>query len=272
MRTTDNFVNYDYIYNNFKPDPISPVPTTKRRPSKPAARPRRTVAPASAPAPLPEREPRGARRKRETRGKLLEAAFRLMAERGVDGVAINEITEAADVGFGSFYNHFESKEAVYAALMDAVFEEFGDALDRLVAAVEDPAEVISISVRHTLLRARREPLWGRFLVREGLSARVLSRGLGVRLLRDIQRGVAKGRFRLADPLLSFVTFGGGVLAAIAMSIEIEGPRAAELAQFGLVADDLSERAVATLLANLGLPPSEASAIALRPLPQVETVR
>jgi len=39
-----------------------------------------------------------------------------MAERGMEGVAINEITEAADVGFGSFYNHFESKEAIYAVL------------------------------------------------------------------------------------------------------------------------------------------------------------
>ena len=58
-----------------------------------------------------EKEPRGARRKRETRARLLEAALRLSAERGMEGVAINEITEAADVGFGSFYNHFESKEA-----------------------------------------------------------------------------------------------------------------------------------------------------------------
>jgi AcrR family transcriptional regulator len=48
-----------------------------------------------------------------------------MAEKGLDGVAINEITEAADVGFGSFYNYFESKEAIYQALVDSVFEEFG---------------------------------------------------------------------------------------------------------------------------------------------------
>ena len=53
------------------------------------------------------REARGARRRRETRARLLDAALKLMADRGMDGVAINEITEAADVGFGSFYNHFE---------------------------------------------------------------------------------------------------------------------------------------------------------------------
>ncbi|MGB1581288.1 MAG: TetR/AcrR family transcriptional regulator, partial [Nevskiales bacterium] len=70
----------------------------------------------SQPDTSPAKEPRGARRKRQTRDKLMKAALQLMAERGKDGVAINEITEAADVGFGSFYNHFESKEAIHAAL------------------------------------------------------------------------------------------------------------------------------------------------------------
>ena len=102
-------------------------------------------------------ETRGARRKRETRGRLLDAALRLMSEKGMEGVAINEITEAADVGFGSFYNHFESKEAIHGALMDDAFERFADLLDQLVEKVADPAEVISISVRHTLLRALESP-------------------------------------------------------------------------------------------------------------------
>ena len=138
-----------------------------------------------------EREPRGARRKRETRARLLDAALRLMAQKGMEGVAINEITEAADVGFGSFYNHFESKEAIYATLVESVFEEFADSLDRLASGLSDPAEIISVSVRHTLMRARREPVWGHFLIREGFSARVLTLGLGQRLLRDIERGIAE---------------------------------------------------------------------------------
>ena len=58
-----------------------------------------------------------AARSKESRQRLLDAAFKLMAERGMDGVVINEITEAADVGFGSFYNHFESRDAIYNALM-----------------------------------------------------------------------------------------------------------------------------------------------------------
>src|SRR6516225_5779711 len=108
---------------------------------------KKTLAPA---APDAQRESRGVRRKRETRSRLLEAALRLMAEKGMEGVAINEITEAADVGFGSFYNHFESKEAIYATLVDNVFEEFADMLDRLAGGIADPAEVVAVSVRHTV--------------------------------------------------------------------------------------------------------------------------
>lgn len=52
------------------------------------------------------RERRGTRRKQETRARLLHAALLLLSEKNIERVAINEITEAADVGFGSFYNHF----------------------------------------------------------------------------------------------------------------------------------------------------------------------
>lgn len=219
----------------------------------------------------PEKEPRGARRKRETRARLLEAALHLMAQKGMEGVAINEITEAADVGFGSFYNHFESKEAIYAALMDAVFEDFADALDRLVRDVADSAEVIAISVRHTLLRARREPVWGQFLIREGFSARVLERGLGQRLLRDIQKGVVARRFTTKDPLVTFISVGGTVLACISAELQFgsaQGPQASVVKSLGFTGDGLAERAAEVVLKALGLDSKEASAIAHRPLPVV----
>ena len=103
-----------------------------------------------------EREPRGQRRKRETRARLLEAALRLMAVKGMEGVAINQITEAADVGFGSFYNHFESKEAIYDALLHWVFEEFRN----IRRDIADPAEVISVSVRHTPAQSSTRPRLG----------------------------------------------------------------------------------------------------------------
>jgi len=239
-----------------------------------AAAPKRpkttTAAPASSAA--TEREPRGARRKRETRQRLMEAALALMAHKGMEGVAINEITEAADVGFGSFYNHFESKEAIHAALTDWAFESFADALDQLGRHITDPAEVLSVSMRYAMLRAQKEPLWGQFLIKEGLSTRVLTRGLGQRLLRDIQRGIEAKRFRGDDPLMSFVVAGGIVLASISVWLHLapsnEWP-ATPLPLPPFNTDHLPERAAAELLLALGLSRQEAEEIASRPLPPMD---
>ena len=215
------------------------------------------------------REARGTRRKRETRTRLLEAALALVATKGIDHVTINEITEAADVGFGSFYNHFESKDALHAALFDWVFEAFGEQLDALVSDATDPAEVVAVSVRHTLMRAAREPVWGNFLIREGLSERALRDGLGRRLKRDSEAGIAAGRFAVADPNMCHVAVSGVVFAAIA-------------AELSFVINDLSggerhlaresgeacfpERAAVVVLQVLGLGREEAERVARLPLP------
>ena len=210
------------------------------------------------------REPRGTRRRRETRTRLLDAALRLMAVKGMEGVAINEITEAADVGFGSFYNHFESKEAIYLALIDHVFGEFADALDRLVGGIDDPAEVIAVSIRHTVLRARREPVWGQFLVREGFSERSLTRGLGQRLGRDIQKGIAAKRFSLPDPEITLFAVGGTVIAAIAADLEL-GVRKSGSRPDIPASKNLADRVATVALQILGLTRAEAEKIARRPL-------
>ena len=207
------------------------------------------------------REPRGSRRKRETRTRLVDAAFRLMAIRGMRGVTISEITEEADVGIGSFYNHFDSKESIHAAIVEDFFERFANILERLARDVDDPAEVIAVSVRHAILRAQREPLWGRFLLREGFTPRALDRGLGARLMRDIHIGIETGRLRSPDPVMSFVAAGSCVLGAISLQID--------MADHGEVADskNIPERAAATVLHGLGLSFDKAAAISKRPLPE-----
>jgi AcrR family transcriptional regulator len=198
-----------------------------------------------------------------------------MAERGMEGVAINEITEAADVGFGSFYNHFESKEAIYAALLDWVFEDFANAMEGILSGVSDPAEVISVSVRYTMMRALREPVWGQFLVREGFSAGSMDHGLGRRLLRDIRKGISAKRLTVTDPLMSFASVGGTTLGAISLALQLgsqQGQQSATLKQLGSDLDHLPERAARVALESLGLGRAEAEKVAYRPLPTTELPR
>ena len=57
------------------------------------------------------------RRKRATRQALLDAALGLFGERGVYVTRIEDVTDRADVSKGAFYNYFDSKAALLAALV-----------------------------------------------------------------------------------------------------------------------------------------------------------
>src|SRR5690349_4592140 len=112
---------------------------------------------------------RHARRREQTRRRLVEAARVLFSRQGIDNTRINEITDEADVGFGSFYNHFESKDAIVEAVLAEAVAAQGDAIDAATAELDDPAEVVAAAHRSLLQLARRDPDWGWLVVRLDLS-------------------------------------------------------------------------------------------------------
>src|SRR5947209_19049248 len=94
----------------------------------------------------PEPPSRLERRKQRTRAALVKAAQRLLAE-GKTNVPVLEITQAADVGMGSFYNHFDSKEQLFEAAVADVLDAHGAMLDLLTASIGHPAEPFPTSFR-----------------------------------------------------------------------------------------------------------------------------
>ena len=74
---------------------------------------------------------RAQRRASRTRKRLLDAALAMFSEKGIEATAIEDITEKADVGKGTFYRHFGNKEALVAALMET-------AVGRLVEKIKAP--------------------------------------------------------------------------------------------------------------------------------------
>jgi AcrR family transcriptional regulator len=72
----------------------------------------------TAPGPSQLRTGRRERHRAETREKLFRAALLLFAERGYQETTIEAITEAADVGKGTFFNYFPTKEHVLATFGD----------------------------------------------------------------------------------------------------------------------------------------------------------
>ena len=61
-------------------------------------------------------ESRVERRMRETRERILAAALELFAAKGVEGTTVAEIADAADIGKGTFFRYFATKEAVFNEL------------------------------------------------------------------------------------------------------------------------------------------------------------
>lgn len=70
------------------------------------------------------------RRKVRTRHELLAAAVRVLARKGFHDTKIADIAAEADVGVGTFYLHFDTKDALFDALVD-------DTIHRLKAAVDE---------------------------------------------------------------------------------------------------------------------------------------
>lgn len=74
---------------------------------------------------------------KETKGAnreaLLAAASRLLRERGIDGVGVAEISQAAGLTHGGLYRHFPSKEALVGAAVERTLMETAKDAAKLVA-------------------------------------------------------------------------------------------------------------------------------------------
>ncbi|MEU0495217.1 TetR/AcrR family transcriptional regulator [Mycobacterium sp. NPDC006124] len=150
------------------------------------------------------------RRKQRTRAALISAAQGFIAD-GKLNVPVLDITQAADVGMGSFYNHFDSKEELFAAAVGDALDAHGALLDVLTADVDDPAETFACRFRLTGRLFRRRPQESQILLANGVALLTSDRGLAPRALRDIEAAVAAGRFTVADPQLALAMAGGAIM-------------------------------------------------------------
>jgi AcrR family transcriptional regulator len=194
------------------------------------------------------------RRRARVRRRIIEAVEELTESRGVDVVTIEDITEAADVARRTFYHYFESKNDVVVPIARARTRDLNRRIDRAVDGVEDPAEVISIALRHTLRSMPEDPLCAWFIFRSGLPQQRLLEVIGESGDRDVSRGMETGRFALANQAAASSILSGAVIGALSGRLE------------GALDDGDLDDAVEYLLRLLGVPAAEALDIAHRPLP------
>ena len=198
------------------------------------------------------------RRRARTRAALIDAAQKLLAEDRTN-VSVLEITQVADVGLGTFYNHFDSKDELFEAAVAEVLEAHGKLMDLVTEGVDDPAEVFARAFRLTGRFHRLVPGASQVLLHHGTELLLSDRGLAPRALRDIKAAQKAGRFHIKDPELALAAAGGAILA-LGQLLHSQPKRDAAKS-----ADELTK----DLLCMFGVSPADAQEICSRPLPDLD---
>lgn len=86
------------------------------------------------------------KRARKTRKKLKKAALDVFTEKGVDAATVEEITEKADVGKGTLYQHFEDKDEIVVTLVEEAVKH----LIRRIRSYDSVPETLERMLEHLL--------------------------------------------------------------------------------------------------------------------------
>ena len=76
---------------------------------------------------------------RNTRGRIVAAAWQLFYEQGYENTTVDEIVESSETSKGSFYHYFGGKDALLGTLSDPFdekYEALQEAMDPALPALE----------------------------------------------------------------------------------------------------------------------------------------
>jgi TetR/AcrR family transcriptional regulator, cholesterol catabolism regulator len=130
------------------------------------------------------------RRAAETRLRLFRCALQLFAARGFPNVTVEDITETADVGKGTFFNYFRSKEHVLGVMAEIQLGKIREALEQAKAGRRSVESVL----RHLLERVAEEPGRSPDLARAFISSFLASEFIR----KQIDRSMLEGRRMIGE--------------------------------------------------------------------------
>ena len=201
-------------------------------------------------------EPEKLTKRERTRRKLMTATRDLIYDRGIERVAILDITDAAGVAAGSFYNYFENKPAIVVAIVDDFHEVFEAHLSETRLRLKDPAMRLSVSLKYYFTASQDNEAWRSFVINAGLSDKQVLVQSPRQCRDDVTLGVRGGRFKTDSVAITQSLITG---MANHVALEIQRGRLPKTAVF---------EAVRHILRMLGLPDIAAKAFAEAPLPKI----
>lgn len=193
--------------------------------------------------------------KRErTRRLLLQAAVKVIAAKGMEAASIQEIAASAGVANGTFYNYFQTKEAVMEAAAVAVGVDYCERIDASYAHITDGAERMSIGGRHYMTLAIEQSVLAAFMMSIAMASPVWDSQVRPYIYADLLLGIKQKRFHVASKDAAMDMITGTNYSAIASILR------------GTAGKPHISATAATILRGLGMSPKEADEIARRPLP------
>lgn len=158
------------------------------------------------------------RKKEETRRRIFEAAIELFRSKGFEATTVDEITEKADVGRGTFFNYFPKKESVLAYLSE---ERLGMAQENAATLLAGPAPArdnlldlyVDAASAWEADKALSQYIWDEWLKRAFAPTAEAEMGWNKLVLAFIDKGLATGELRAdLDPARA-----GTILSSVYMA-------------------------------------------------------
>lgn len=197
--------------------------------------------------------PRGLRKRERTRGELVAAAERLVAQRGLDALSIDEITEAADVAKGTFYTHFQDKDDLAAEIARQIRLDLEDRITRMNEGVKDAGVRMANGLATVLEFAIRQPVRARAMMRLIPGSVNPDTPINAGIRADILLGQKTKLFQVPSSDAAVVVTLGAVMSAAMRLTEAAHPVGKP--------HEFAADAIAVALAGLGMKPSEAQRLA-----------
>lgn len=201
-------------------------------------------------------EGRVARRQRRIRDALIQSARAVMSEKGVDGSTMLEIAERADVGAGTVYNYFKSKDELAVSVLEDMMHDLALRIERVTNTFDDPGQVYAFGVRTVLEAATRDVRWRQLLSRSEVIADAIFRRMGPFAIRDLRQATAVSRFSVGDAELVWKM---AAHAIVGVSLAITN---------GELPEEKIHETVVRLLCMNGIGTEAAEELASRPRPEL----
>lgn len=205
----------------------------------------------------PQTEGRVARRQRRNRDALIAAARDIMTEKGVVAATMLEIAERADVGAGTVYNYFRSKDDLAIAVLETLMYELGLRIEEVTDTFDDPAQVYAYGIRTVLDTATQDVRWAQMLNRSEVIADAMFRMMGPFAIRDLRLASQAGRFEVSNAELVWrLTTHALIGASLAITT-------------GQLPASASDQIIVRLLCMTGIGANAAVELAARPRPSLK---